>query len=472
MKKFLPNPLFVRQMREEMRSRKIFFLAPIFIGILSVVALVAIGNTDSTTFNPLSLAGTSRLTLFSAVITITIVLGLIAVVFGASSFTTEREKATFELLELTPLSSTQLVMGKFLHAILITSLVLLSSLPIFSTLFYMGGITYGDLFLTLFYILVFLAVVILGTMCISIVSNRTILSIILSLAAAFLVSLALAIMSTTAMRDPSSLGFSVLSPWLITYQQIFAPAPLKITTLLLPVWPFYVLLYCMLGLLFSAWARNALDSRKIERNIRARIYGLILTNTYLAIGLLCVKSYRPISPQTLTDFFNIIFSAVVATLVFFAMGGFTDRDRAQLKKRPLLESIHPKRLFQNTPVTGLSYLIVLIASLSATFILISGLPLKYALEYFLGCCLWIVPWLLVFSAMRLAAFRQRALFVAYGLGTTLYGILVAFEHSGKSVSRVMDFFILTYGISALWILSILYHAVTRSRLRSREATHR
>ncbi len=468
MKKILPNPLLVRQMREEMRSRKIFFLAPIFIGILSVVALVAIGDTDSSTFNPLSLAGTSRLTLFSAVITITIVLGLIAVVFGASSFTTEREKATFELLELTPLSSTQLVMGKFLHALLITGLVLLSSLPIFSTLFYMGGVTYGDLFLTLFYILVFLAVVVLGTMCISIVSNRTILSIILSLAAAFVVSLALAILSTGAMRDPSTLGFSVLSPWLITYQQIFAPAPLRIMSSSLPVWPFYLLLYCLLGLLFSSWARNALDSRKIERNIRARIYGLLLTNTYLAIGLLCVKSYAPIPLQTLTDFYNVIFSAVVATLAFFAMGGFTDRDRARLRKRPLLESIHPVRLFQNTPVTGLSYLVVLIASLSATFILISGLPARYALEYILACCLWIVPWLLVFSAMRLSAFRQRALFVAYGLGTGLYGILVAFEHSGKSVTRVIDFFILAYGMAALWILSILYHAFTRFRLRNRD----
>jgi ABC-type transport system involved in cytochrome c biogenesis permease component len=469
MKPLLPNPLLVRQLREEMRSRKIFFLAPIFSAILSIVALVAVGDTGSSTFNPLSLAGASRLTLFSSVITISIVLGLISVIFGASSFTTEREKGTFELLELTPLSSTDLVMGKFLHTFLITGLVLLSSLPIFSTLFYMGGVTYTDLFLTLFYLLVFFAVVILAAICISIVSNRTILSIILSLAAAFVVSVILAILSTTAARDATTLGFSIFSPWLVTYQQIFAPSPIKIAGQSLPVWPFYLLLYCLLGLLFLTWARNALDSRKIERNSKARIFGLLLVHSYLAIGLLCMKSYGPIREQTLKDFYQILFFIVLTTLVFFTMGGFTDRDRSGFRKRPLLQSIHPGRLFQNNPLTGPAYLIVLLLTLALSFTLISGLGWHLAFDYTSALCVWILPWLLIFSAMRLAGFRQRGFLVAYGLGTVLYVILVVFEHSGKSSpSDVFDFFIFNYSIFLLVAVSIIYYAITRLRSRKVE----
>ena len=464
---FTANPLLIRQMREEMRSRKVFFLAPIFIGILSIVALVAIGDTGSSSFNPLSLAGASRLALYSSVITITIVLGLISVVFGASSFTSEREKATFELLELTPLSGSELVMGKFLHALFIVALVLISSLPVFSTLFFMGGVTYSDLFLTLFYLLVFFGIVILGTICISIVSNKTILSIILALAAAFVLSVALAIVSANSVRNPSSLGFSVLSPWLVTYQQIFDPMPLRIAGMSLPVWPFYLLLYCLLGLLFLAWARNALDSRKMERNIWARIFGLLLVNTYLAIGLLCMKSYNPIQKQNLEDFFVVLFLTVLVTLVFFTMGGFTDRDRLRFHKRPLLEAFHPQRLFQNYSVTGITYLILLLMTVSVCFLLISGLPGNLVIENALGILLWIVPWILIFTAMRLSGFRQRAFFVAYGLGTVLYIILVVFEHSGKPSPPGIDYFVYTYGTLALWIVSILYHGFTRIRDRQR-----
>jgi ABC-type transport system involved in multi-copper enzyme maturation permease subunit len=454
-------------MREEMRSRKIFFLGPIFVGILSIVALVAIGDSSGSSFNPLAQAGASRLTLFASVITITIVLGLIAVVFGASSFTTEREKATFELLELTPLSRMDLVMGKFLHAMTITGLVLFSSLPIFSSLFFMGGVTYSDLLLTLFYLIVFFSVVILGTICISIVSNKTILSIILSLATVFVISVALGIMSMSASRDPSNLGFSVISPWLVTYQQIFDPAPLRILGLSLPMWPFYLLIYALVGILFLTWARNALDTRKVERNRKARIFGLLLVNSYLAIGLLCLKSYSPIREATMIDFYNVLFYGVMATLVFFVLGGFTERDHALLIKRPLLESIHPAKLFLNSPTTGPAYLAILLITVSLTFAAISGLRLRLIFGYLVPFGLWIVPWVLIFSAMRLAGFRQRAFFGVYAFGTILYIILSIFLLSGKASAPGIEFFMFPYCVGFLWIAAIVFHIIMRVRLRSR-----
>src|SRR5688500_16323520 len=118
-----------------MRSRKIFFLVPVYIAILAGIALVAVASTTTTRFDPVALSSSAKITLFSFIIAVSILLGLIALILGAASFTTEKERATFELLELTPLSYIQLVLGKFLHSFILISLILLSSLPVFSTLF-------------------------------------------------------------------------------------------------------------------------------------------------------------------------------------------------------------------------------------------------------------------------------------------------------------------------------------------------
>ena len=101
---FLSNPLLTKELREEMRSQKIFFVVPVYIALLSIVALVAVGSNTGASFNPLTLSNNARITMYSFLVTISILLGLVTIVLGAASFTTEREKATFELLELTPLS--------------------------------------------------------------------------------------------------------------------------------------------------------------------------------------------------------------------------------------------------------------------------------------------------------------------------------------------------------------------------------
>src|SRR5262249_39619422 len=86
------NPLVIKELREEMRSKKIFVLVPAYIAILSIVALVAVGSSGGASFNPLTLSSEARITLYSFIITITILLGLVSIVLGAASFTVEREK--------------------------------------------------------------------------------------------------------------------------------------------------------------------------------------------------------------------------------------------------------------------------------------------------------------------------------------------------------------------------------------------
>ena len=468
MKDLFGNPLVIKQLREEMRSRKIFFLVPVYIAILSSIALIAVGSSTSATFNPVTLSSNAKLTLFSFVVAVSILLGLISLILGAASFTTEKERSTYELIEFTPLSYVQLVLGKFLHSLIIIGLSLFSSLPVFSTLFFMGGLTYLDLVLPLLYLILFFAVVILAAICISIGSNRTIIGIILSLLVGFVSYLSLAILGSSAYREPADVGYAVLSPWLVIWRQIFAPVPLKIWGTNIPVWIVYCALYILIGWLFVAWGHNALDTRKLQRNPRARILGLILINLYTATGVLCLNSYHPFTPKNIEDLYQLLFLALMVTLPFFVMGVFTEQDEKRFRQQPLRQTFHFKNLFLNHPATGPFYLIVLLTTISMTVVLCTPVPSKVVFGALFILTLWIFPWLLFFISMRMAGIQARGIFVSYILGIALVILASAFYHSAKSTSSIFDFFLVTpilVSIYAVSLATFLIVSLRSKRLR-------
>ncbi|MCI0414067.1 ABC transporter permease [bacterium] len=463
MKDLLVNPLVIKQLREEMRSRKIFFLVPVYIAILSSIALIAVGSSTSSTFNPVTLSSNAKVTLFSFVVAVSILLGLIALILGAASFTTEKERSTYELLELTPLSYIQLVLGKFLHSFIIIGLILFSSLPIFSTLFFMGGLTYLDLVLPLLYLILFFGVVILAAICISIGSNRTIIGIILSLLVGFVSYISLAILGGSAYREPADVGYAVLSPWLVIWRQIFAPVPLKIWGVDVPVWTIYCTLYILIGCLFVAWGHNALDTRKLQRNPRARIIGLALINLYTATGILCLNSYRPFTAKQVEDQYQILFAALMVTLPFFVMGVFTEQDEKRFRQKPLRQTLHLKNLFLNHPATGPFYLLIVLTSISLNIVLCTAVPPTVVFRALFILLLWIFPWLLFFIAMRLSGVQARGIFVSYILGVLLVILASAFYHSGKSATTIFDFFLVTPILVAVYIASLAFFTIASLR---------
>jgi hypothetical protein len=467
-KNLFENPLVVKQMREEMRSRKIFFLVPVYIAILSVIALVAVGSTSSSSsFNPVALSSNAKVTLFSFIIAVSILLGLISLILGAASFTTEKERSTFELLELTPLSYIQLVLGKFLHSFILITLILFSSLPVFSTLFFMGGLTYSDLILPILYLVLFFAVIILGAICISIGANRTIVSIILSLLLGFVSYILLAILGTSAFREPADIGFALLSPWLVTWRQIFQPVPLKLGTLDVPVWTAYTLLYGLIAGLFLAWGHNALDTRKLQRNRRARIVGLILINVYAAFGILCTAAYRRVTAKNIDELYQILLIVLMAVLPFFVMGVFTEKDEQKFRERPLLQTFHPGNLFLNHPATGPFYLIVLLATITVTVALCTGHSLRLLSGALFILLVWIFPWILFFIALRLYGVQARGIFVSYLLAMLIIILAATFYHSGKSVGSPFDFFLVIPVLVSLYAFALVAFIVGSLRSAKR-----
>jgi hypothetical protein len=329
----------------------------------------------------------------------------------------------------------------------------------------MGGLTYTDLFLSLGYLAVFFAAMLLGSICISIISSRTILSIILSLALWFVVSIALAIL-TASIRNQATRGFAMLSPWLVTWQQIFEPTDLRLAGMDLPVWPFYAVMYAGICLLFICWGRNALDTRKLERNPWVRILGFILINAYAAVGLLCMKSFAPIKERDIADMYEALLIAVIAILPCFALGGFTDRDRMGFVQRPFLESVNPRSLLINHPATGVSYLMVLLGSITVTLTLVSGLPFSKVSNHAQILFIWILPWFLLFISLRLFNFRPRGIFVSYLLGAILFTILVAFVNASKPTPKSFsDFYFPEIGVILLWLVSFIMFVIAKFRKR-------
>ena len=136
----LANPLLIKQLREEMRSRKIFFIVPVYIALLSIVPLIAVSSNSGTSFNPMSLAANSKITDvfvcdcdqhfawsgFNCVWRIQLYHG-----------TRKGDLRTFGI-NTTVLHRTRA--GKFSHGFLLILLILLASLPVLSTLFFMGGL--------------------------------------------------------------------------------------------------------------------------------------------------------------------------------------------------------------------------------------------------------------------------------------------------------------------------------------------
>jgi hypothetical protein len=380
-------------------------------------------------------------------------LGLVSIVLGAATFTTEREKATYELLELTPLSYFDLVLGKFLHGFILIVLILVSSLPVLATLFFMGGLAYMDLFFSLFYLMVFFAAVLLGAICISIVSSRTILAVILSLALGFVFSVVAGILAASVTRQPRWLGFTVFSPWLVTWQQIFDPTPLKLAGTILPIWPFYLVLYGLISLLFLCWARNALDTRKLERNPWVRLVSLVLLNSYLVIGVFCWRSYATVDKSAIADFFDGLMVLLLITLPAFAMGVLTDRDEIRFRRRPLIQSVNFRRIFLNDPLTGMLFLMFSIVILGVNLAYVSGVGWSVVSEYIFIPFIWIMPWFFIFIALRLFGFKQKGIFIAYVLGTIFYSIISAFGRT-SAPQGFLDFLVGDLRIAIMWIVAI------------------
>lgn len=145
---FSLNPVLERESRVRMRGWKAPALVSLYVGLLGLVVwgIVAVANAEGdTTFAPEMGS---------------IIFGFLAfaqfalLVFSAPGLTAgaisgEREKQTLDLLLMTRMTPWQVVTGKLGAAVGFSLLLLFASLPVYSILFMLGGLSLSRLLFTL-----------------------------------------------------------------------------------------------------------------------------------------------------------------------------------------------------------------------------------------------------------------------------------------------------------------------------------
>jgi ABC-type transport system involved in multi-copper enzyme maturation permease subunit len=133
------SAIWIREVRGRMRGKRAFVFLTVYLTALS--GLLWIGLRGATEF-PLS--GLQSISIgrgiFAAIVLIeTLVVLILAPAYTAASISQEREKGTFDLLAVTPISSLAIVLGKLVSAMLFLAVVVGASIPLASLAFLFGG---------------------------------------------------------------------------------------------------------------------------------------------------------------------------------------------------------------------------------------------------------------------------------------------------------------------------------------------
>ncbi len=140
------SAILVRELRGRMRGKRAFIFITIYLGFLSTLLWLALRTTA-----PLEMLSAPQSVaigrgIFGGVLLIeTLVVVALAPAYTAGSISGEREKQTYDLLAVTPISSLSMVTGKLLSGLAYLGLVVVASFPIACLAFAFGGIGPEDL---------------------------------------------------------------------------------------------------------------------------------------------------------------------------------------------------------------------------------------------------------------------------------------------------------------------------------------
>jgi ABC-type transport system involved in multi-copper enzyme maturation permease subunit len=133
--------IWVRELRGRMRGKRAFIFITVYLLFLAGLLMTGLNSsTQNPSFGALQQVDAGR-GLFTAVIMIeTLVVVALAPPYTAGTISQEREKQTFDLLVVTPVSSMSIVVGKLLSGVSYLALIVGASLPLASVAFLLGGI--------------------------------------------------------------------------------------------------------------------------------------------------------------------------------------------------------------------------------------------------------------------------------------------------------------------------------------------
>jgi ABC-type transport system involved in multi-copper enzyme maturation permease subunit len=141
----LSNPITVKELRSRMRGIRAILPMMAYLVVLSIFVLTQFARFGSEiNYSQLALSG--RTLGFSLLYVQIFLVLLLSPAYAASAITIEKERETFETMQSTMLTSWDIVAGKVFSGVSYGVLLVLSSLPLLSLSFWMGGFDFNHLF--------------------------------------------------------------------------------------------------------------------------------------------------------------------------------------------------------------------------------------------------------------------------------------------------------------------------------------
>ncbi len=253
------NPMIRKELRQRMRERRGWLLPSLYLIVLGAVVTFAyfIATTDRgrSTIQGSTIGVALFLTLAYAQLARLL---LLAPIFSAGSITIEKEQRTLAGLLTSLLSSAQIWWGKFVSSLLFVLLLLVTSLPVLSMAFAIGGVGPWEVFsATLTTIIILASMSAIGLYCSSVfqrsvhataVSYATVIAISVVTAIVFFVRLGMyeTAHHATATHGWYDLPLSVRAPMYVNpfFFLTTSFAPLK---QLYPEWTICACVFVALG---------------------------------------------------------------------------------------------------------------------------------------------------------------------------------------------------------------------------------
>lgn len=149
------NPVYKKELKTSSRSMKMAMIILGYNGLLAVIGLLAFFLTfeSGSHYNGINYSDILSIYMVMAVIEFGLVLFVVPA-FTSGSISGERERQTLEILLTTRLKPIQIVLGKLASSISMVLLLVVSSIPVLSIVFSIGGIGLKDMAQLVFLVLV------------------------------------------------------------------------------------------------------------------------------------------------------------------------------------------------------------------------------------------------------------------------------------------------------------------------------
>ena len=138
------NPIFVKELRgviRQQRSHSVFTFYLVILVIITLLLYVTVVSANAANPDPDIRRTVGKMLFLAITLAQLVAIMFVAPLFSADAITSERENRTLDLLWITSLPASSIIRGKLFAGVVFMLLLLISSLPLQTSTYLLGGLT-------------------------------------------------------------------------------------------------------------------------------------------------------------------------------------------------------------------------------------------------------------------------------------------------------------------------------------------